>query len=448
MKKRKTGNRRIYKLVNHRLDKDGVIDQTLDPQESTVTAVAGQFGSGDGIGSPISGLLSPISYTQTGLVITFNEPFLLGMSTTDENGLPAGYVVLYDPSSPAQSSNSINLANFGISHNDNVWLLFRQSFAETDIRNQAYYNGGPMVGVTETRERGFVEFAAATSLTGTYSDANGWGVFGVIRSWTSPTNPVVEFIDIVDHFGFDMASKHKATAMSPSVTYPFTPYEVRGWPRWVKALINQFYMQHDSLWVINRNGTQNLPGVQPGTLGWYRNVPYGNLQVQHFINKVWTAEPRILWQGCIAWDAWDGSAPFIVSQMSLFNITASVSSLPWGTRHQAVITINGTHLPTGTVINAVTAVANYYKDFSIQVLPTPYQGGSDQSLVGISAIWATQPSIPVIGNGVTNLVIKVGVTANESADARWRNPIGYGSVVTIYGSYAERTSDYVFITRD
>lgn len=441
-RERKVGNKRLYNLTNHRLDKDGVNRQISDPQETAVTLMAGEFGAGQGPGGTVSGVMGPISVSLDGATIDFDEPFTLGHATLDENMLPAGFVVLYDPSSPAQATTTLPLAAF---EGEVVFLIFRQMFASTDTLNQAYYDGGPQTDTTATRERAYVEFAAVLAdegLVGDYSAFYGWALFGAVRNWVGPT-PVLEFVDVVDSYGYSTTFENRATSVTPLTSFPLTMGGQRGWPRWVKTLVNQLYMQHDSLWEIGADGVPAYQGVDPG-VGWYRKVPYGNLQVQHFINEVWTTEPRVLWQGRLAWS---GSDVALASQMSLFGIVATVTEGVWGTlgtAQKAVITIAGDKLPTGTVVHAVTAVAGLQFDATYPLAAD----GDGSAGVLYAAKWAVQQSLPFSGNGSNPLVIDVGVAVSANEDARIRVPANSPSIVTVYGTYASRSEDYVFISRD
>ncbi len=179
-----TGDRAIFPLTNHRLDKVNLllIAELMQQQLVREKAVYG----------PTWGALTALTGTWSSPNFTFDACLLFQCYPPSGSLVPEGRVVVFDPLREAQATASINLAAYVA--NDRTLLWFKREETDTHDDNQAHWPVNVEVLTTsKTRTSEYVAFEATNSnVDGTDVDAakpsisvaNGWFPFASV-SWSA-----------------------------------------------------------------------------------------------------------------------------------------------------------------------------------------------------------------------------------------------------------------------
>lgn len=274
---RRIGNRRKFKLTNHRLSKQSYLQTIEQLEQALITQNTLLFGRGP-LGKPMGGCVSAWQWTRTGTSI-INFPAAGELAFNDEAGTVK--VVKYDPTSPAQAATSIDLTGF---EGTPLWLWWKRGESETTVRTEAHWVVpiGEQLEPTETilSERVDFGFSAIATPHATYNHDNGWRVFAQV-GWFLGAAGVV-FVPFIDSAWSGYPSSRGLTL--PSGRNLRDPTFAPAWPfdhsdgivYSMKRIIDQLWMLRDSDNEIEPDGDVASQGVETT---WYHHPKYGTKQI-------------------------------------------------------------------------------------------------------------------------------------------------------------------------
>lgn len=277
---RRIGNRRLFKLPNHRLTKTSYL-QTVEQLEQ---ALAAQnillFGRGP-YNAAMGGTVSYWSYDVSAApVIAF-----LGageVAYNDASGLAR--VVVYDPTNPTQST-TLDLSGLV---GDPGWIWWRRAEGDAGLRSEVKWvvPTGEETEPTETIRYEYLEFAwTSDTPSTTYNLAEGWRILGRVVDWSGSV-PTIQFIPFLE--ASNVLTRGLAVR-AVSADPPAIPLVTGDLPTNVNdGLVHLLRRAIDALWML-QDADANIPtnnaSAVAGSVGtWYRRPKYGTKQLDDWID--------------------------------------------------------------------------------------------------------------------------------------------------------------------
>lgn len=350
---RRIGNRRKFKLSNHRLSKQAFLQTVEQLEQAVMLQNVLLYGRGP-YQQPMGGVVSSWRYTTTGSIV--NLPYEGELAYNDADGVVKG--VRYDPSSPAQSVTQIDLSLYV---GQNRWIWWKRGESETTVRSEAHWVSptGEQFTPTETILAERVDFGVTHISTPhpTYNLANGWRLLAKVVGWTGST-PELRFIPFIDSAKI-LTRDVDVSAVDPDVLSAFYGGAVPatandGVVHLLKRVVDQLWMLADS--AVNVP-TDPVTAPTVGTVGtWYRKPRYGTKQIDDTLDDILGRVTAV--------EAASGAVLGIV-----YAVETPVGS---GVNPVAVVPTKaiGTVLTQGAVTVTRTANGVYQYDFPIDIGPT------------------------------------------------------------------------------
>jgi hypothetical protein len=268
---RRIGNRRLFKLSNHRLSKQSYLQTVQQLEEAVIAQNIALFGRGPS-NAPMGGTLSYWSFdVSTAPIINFLSDGELGYN--DADGVPK--VVRYNPTNPTQVT-TLNLAGLVGSQG---WIWWRRQESEADSRSEAQWvtPTGEVFTPTNTVMYERVEFDwTTTAADPSINIANGWRLLYFVDSWAGsiPSGYFIPFIDSAKALtrGFLLYAQLQDP---PGIAHPAGVND--GLFYLVKRLVDQMWMLQSSQVNIPADGSSETRGTYAGQ--WYRKPTYGHAEI-------------------------------------------------------------------------------------------------------------------------------------------------------------------------
>ena len=424
-----TGDRPIFPLINHRLDK-GQLNKISTSLQETILRSQGQQSSGAG------GLVSKLGYTlsyPTGTEVTVSfSPFRAAWSAPDgtDPQICDGGTMDYDPTRPLQATTSWPLEAFKDT-NTVIWAKRQASNGVND--NQAYYSAGKKYAVTATMESEWIDIVPRAAASSAPDASFGWVRIAYIRAggWSGYT-PTIEPIYFPDSLDFNISEypfNNKWSTLIPE-TSSFVSNGVGvslgAQLRWIFNILSQI---KDSTWSFDTtDGTVDTAGSE----SWISDVGIGLVQLDTITDD---HESRLdeleattgilnLFSAMVTWD--NGSATYSMSHsvVTAGGMSIVLTTEVWNASKLARITFTG--VPTTWAVTSVQV--SKHSSYPITGL-----GTSD---VPIIMSYATSEVLPYVGlGGVTTFVVDVGAQRNDpagSSAAAWLE-CGSSFSINIFG---------------
>lgn len=401
-----TGDRAIFPLTNHRLDKANLllIAELMQQQLVREKAVYG----------PTWGALTALTGTWSSPNFTFNACLLFQCYPPSGSLVPEGKVVVFDPTREAQATTSINLAAYVANNRTLLW--FKREETDTHDDNQAHWPVNVEVLTTsKTRTSEYVAFEVTNSnVDGTDVDAakpsisvaNGWFPFASV-SWSAGA-PTIHPIHPMDG-GLRKNSSTGALAngilfqhdpLGGGAGYGMSESENIGLYRAVREVVNQIMEIKDQ---SSRFGLDGKPTTL-GALSWRAHPTRSLNTINTDLAVVETWRTPILKSTLVQWSGTlfvlsggssgeEGDASVVIG-----GVVTSVE----GDGHKATITIS--NLPSG------------YHIFGIDIEPLPSMVAPITQFPTYGN-WLPSAALPFSGDGATDLEIEVLLfQMNQGAD--------------------------------
>lgn len=277
-----TGDKPIFLLNNHRLDKKMLNYVSSFLQEGINRSLGSIFGGSGGLLTILDYTLSNASPTQVSVSFAafrcaWSAPLEGDPSTFD------GGVMTFDPNRPAQVTSSWPLEAF---QGKAVLFWAKRKAANAVIDNQSYWEGGAKYTPVQTVESEYVEIVPRLASAGAPDETFGWVKFAYIRDtgWSSLT-PTIGPVYFPDSKFFPTGSgpgrDNWWSMYDPDVSGGGNPGVALGDQlRWIFNVLSRF---NDSNWEFFDDGRIDEENNN-GTLGWQARPTRGFLQINTAID--------------------------------------------------------------------------------------------------------------------------------------------------------------------